>query len=252
MSQMAPFVDAATSIDRTNFDNTFISYYTWGESIALGLDLTLRQRSDGRITLDDFMRAMWQQFGKPGGRAPGYVDRPYTMNDAKAVLASVAGDRAFAVDFFARYIQGHEVPDYARLLAAAGLVLRPHAPQSGFVGELRLQDAPAGVRITAAVSMGSPAYRAGLDRDDVITAIGTTSTRRAEEVDAAIRATPPGGAVTVTYLRRGRGQALTTTIRAVADPTLEVVPAEQAGRTLTDAQRRFRDGWLSSRAGNTF
>jgi len=252
MSQMAPFVDAATSIDRTNFDNTFISYYTWGESIALALDLTLRQRTDGRITLDDFMRAMWQQFGKPGGRAPGYVDRPYTMTDAKTVLASVAGDRAFADDFFARYIQGHEVPDYARLLATAGLVLRPHAPQSGFVGELPLQDAPAGVRITAAVSVGSPAYRAGLDRDDVITAIGATSMRRAEEVDAAIRATPPGSMVTVTYLRRGRGQALMTTIRTVADPTLEIVPAEQAGRTLSDAQRRFRDGWLSSRAGNTF
>jgi len=38
----------------------------------------------------------------------------------------------------------------------------------------------------------------------------------------------------------------------VADPTLEIVPAEQAGRTLSDAQRRFRDGWLSSRARNTF
>ena len=252
MSQMAPFVDAATSIDRTNFDNTFISYYTWGESIALGLDLTLRQRSDGRVTLDDFMRAMWQQFGKPGGREPGYVDRPYTMADAKAVLATVAGDRAFADDFFARYIQGHEVPDYARLLTAAGLALRPRTPQSGFAGELRLQDSPGGVRIGAAVPTGSAAYRAGLDRDDVITAIGGRATRNAEEVDGAIRATAPGNTVTVTYLHRGRGQPLTATIRTVADPTLEVVPAEQAGRALSDAQRRFRDGWLSSRAGNTF
>ena len=252
MSQMAPFVDAATSIDRTNFDNTFISYYTWGESIALGLDLTLRQRSGGRITLDDFMRAMWQQFGKPGGRAPGYVDRPYTMAEAKAVLATVAGDRAFADDFFVRYIQGHEVPDYAPLLTAAGLVLRPRAPQSGFAGELRLQDAPGGVRINGAVPAGSPAYRAGLDRDDVITAIGGMAARRAEDVDAAIRATSPGNTVTVTFLHRGRGQSQTATIRTVADPTLEVVPAEQAGGALTDAQRRFRETWLSSRAGNTF
>src|SRR5687767_6413218 len=29
MSQQAPFTDAATAIDRTSFDNTFISYYTW-------------------------------------------------------------------------------------------------------------------------------------------------------------------------------------------------------------------------------
>jgi hypothetical protein len=42
------------------------------------------------------------------------------------------------------------------------------------------------------------------------------------------------------------------TIRTVADPTSTSLPAEQAGRALTEAQRRFRDAWLSSRAGNTF
>jgi hypothetical protein len=36
MSQMAPFVDRAATADRTNFDNTFISYYTWGSVIAMG------------------------------------------------------------------------------------------------------------------------------------------------------------------------------------------------------------------------
>jgi predicted metalloprotease with PDZ domain len=252
MSQMAPFVDAAVAIDRTDFDNTFISYYTWGESIALGLDLTLRERSGGRLTLDDFMRAMWQRFGKPGGHAPGYVDRPYTIADAKAALAAVSGDAAFADDFFARYIQGHEVVNYTKLLADAGLVLRPRFAQSGFAGELRLQDAPGGVRIAAAVPAGTPAYQAGLERDDVLTQVGGASATRAEEVDAAIRAARPGTAVTVTYLHRGRGQPVSATIRVIADPRLEIVPAEQAGQALTDAQRRFREAWLRSQAGNTF
>ena len=252
MSQMAPFVDAAAAIDRTDFDNTFISYYTWGESIALGLDLTLRERSGGRLTLDDFMRAMWQRFGKPGGHAPGYVDRPYTIADAKAALAAVSGDAAFADDFFARYIQGHEVVNYAKLLADAGLVLRPRFAQSGFAGELRLQDSPGGVRIAAAVPAGTPAYQAGLERDDVLTQVGGASATRAEEVDAAIRAARPGTALTVTYLHRGRGQPVSATIRVIADPRLEIVPAEQAGQELTDAQRRFRDAWLRSQAGNTF
>ncbi len=52
VSQHAPFTDAAAAIDRTNFENTFISYYTWGEAIGLGLDLALRDRSNGRVTLD--------------------------------------------------------------------------------------------------------------------------------------------------------------------------------------------------------
>ena len=252
MSQMAPFVDAAAAIDRTDFDNTFISYYTWGESIAIGLDLTLRERSNGRITLDDFMREMWQRFGKPGGRAPGYVDRPYTMADAKAVLATVSGDAAFADDFFARYIQGHDVVNYPKLLSDAGFVVRPRAPQSGFAGELLLQDSPGGVRVAAAVPVGTPAYQAGLDRDDVITQIGGATASRAEEVEAAIRGARPGTPLSVTYLHRGRGQPMTATIRVMADPRLDVVPAEQAGQTLTEPQRRFRDAWLRSHAGNTF
>jgi predicted metalloprotease with PDZ domain len=252
MSQMAPFVDAAAAIDQTDFDNTFISYYTWGESIALGLDLTLRERSGGKLTLDDYMRAMWERFGKPGGHAPGYVDRPYTIADAKATLAAVVGDAAFADDFFARYVQGHQVVDYAHLLSNAGLVLRPRSPQSGFAGQLRLQDSPTGVRLTDATLMGSPAYQAGLDRDDVITALGGRPVTAAEQVDAAIRGARPGDPLSVTYLHRGRGQPIAATIRVIADPRLEVVPAEQAGQTLTPAQRQFRDNWLRSRAGNTF
>jgi predicted metalloprotease with PDZ domain len=252
MSQMAPFVDAAAAIDRTDFPNTFISYYTWGESIALGLDLTLRERSGGKVTLDDYMRAMWQRFGKPGGRAPGYVDHPYTIADAKAVLAMVAGDAAFADDFFARYIQGHDVVDYAHLLTSAGFVLRPRAPQSGFAGDLRLQDALRGVRITAGTLFGSPAYQAGLDRDDVMTAVGGRQVTTAGQVESAIRAARPGDGLAVTYLHHGVGQPITATIRVIGDPQLEVVPVEQAGQTLTPAQRQFRDAWLRSRAGNTF
>jgi predicted metalloprotease with PDZ domain len=252
MSQMAPFVDAAAAIDRTDFDNTFISYYTWGEAIALGLDLTLRERSEGKVTLDDFMRAMWQRFGKPGGRAPGYVDRPYTIADAKAVLASVSGDGAFADDFFARYIQGHAVVDYARLLANAGFILRQRTPQSGFAGDLRLQDAPSGVRVAGAVLSGSPAYEAGLDRDDVITAIGGAAVRAPEQVDAAIRAARPGATLDITYLHRGIGPTKSAALRVVADPRMEIIPAETSGRMLTPAQRQFRDAWLRSNAGNTF
>ena len=90
MSRFAPFVDAAAPIDRTSADNTFVSYYTWGAAIGLGLDLTLRDRTDGQVTLDHYMRALWDAHGKPGGSEPGYVDRPYTMADLKQVLAGVS------------------------------------------------------------------------------------------------------------------------------------------------------------------
>ena len=48
MSELAPFVDAAASIDRTAWPNLFISYYTYGSAIGLGLDLSLRDRPTAR------------------------------------------------------------------------------------------------------------------------------------------------------------------------------------------------------------
>ena len=246
MSRMAPFVDAATAIDRTGFDNTFISYYTWGEAIGLGLDLTLRERSNGTITLDDFMRALWRRFGKPGGRLPGYVDNPYTIADARAVLGEVAGDAAFATDFFARYIQGHEVPNYAPLLARAGLILRPGSPGQGYLGELHLQNAAGKVRIVSAVPVGSPAYAAGMERDDVVVSFAGLAATDAGELQRAIRARRPGDAVPMVFERRG--QRVSATVTVAADPRQEIVPAEEIGQVLTDAQLRFRAQWLGTAA----
>jgi predicted metalloprotease with PDZ domain len=74
MSRMAPFIDGGRGNDRTNWARTVISYYPFGGAIALALDLTLRERSDSRVSLDDFMRAMWRAYGKPGGRREGYVE----------------------------------------------------------------------------------------------------------------------------------------------------------------------------------
>jgi predicted metalloprotease with PDZ domain len=244
MSQQAAFVDDATAIDRTNFDNTFISYYTWGEAIGLALDLSLRDRSDGKVTLDTFMRTMWERFGKPGG-APGYVDRPYTMADARAVLTSVSGDAAFADQFFARYIQGHEVADYPRLLERAGLLLRSTNPGLAYAGGLQLQTMSDGVRIAADVPFDSPAFAAGLERDDRIVSIGGTAITSEAQVREAITRRKPGDQIAIQFERRS-GERATGTLPLIADPRVELVTFEDAGRSLTDAHRRFRRAWLGS------
>jgi predicted metalloprotease with PDZ domain len=250
MSQFAPFVDAAEWTDPTNFDSTFISYYTWGAAIALGLDLTLRDRTDGRVSLDDFMRALWTKYGKPGSNAAGYVETPYTQSDLEATLAAVSSDAAFATDFFDRYIEGRDVVDYAPLLARAGLLLRPTAPRRAFAGAFPRQDAQRGARISGLVPIGSPAYAAGLERDDVIISIGGSRVMRADDVDKAISARKPGDSLPIVFERRGR--QVDAVLRLEEDPRQEVVPAEQAGQTLTDQQRRFRDAWLSSVSRNAF
>jgi predicted metalloprotease with PDZ domain len=246
MSQMASFVDGAGMSDRTNFDNTFISYYTWGSVIALGLDLTLRDRSDGRVTLDDVMRALWEKYGRPGTRTPGYVETPYTLDDVKATLATVSGDAAFAEDFFARYIQGREVVDVANLLSKAGFVLRRRAPGMSFAGSLRTQDEKSSVRVSDDVPFASPAYEAGLERDDIIISLGGSRVAATADIDRALMTRKPGESLQIVYERRG--ERITSILKLVENPGLELVPAEEAGQTLSDAQRKFRDSWLGSAA----
>jgi len=246
MSQMAPSVDRSSSTDRTNFANTFISYYTWGQVIGLGLDLTLRERSDGRVTLDDFMRALWDKYGRPGTKMPGFVETPYTLSDLKSVLSAVSGDAAFAQDFFARYIEGREVMEYAPLLSRAGLVLRRHAAGRAWAGPLRTQDTQTGARVVSDSLFGTPAYQAGLDRDDIIVSIGGSKTATSADVERAIATRKPGDSLQVVYDRHG--ERITSILKLGEDPSIELVPAEEAGQVLTDAQRKFRESWLASAA----
>jgi predicted metalloprotease with PDZ domain len=131
MSRLATTIDTGLGGVPPQLRGRFLSYYTWGGAVALALDLSLRQRSNDRVTLDDFMRLLWTRFGRPVSRTPGLVARPYTEDDVKAALAEITGDRRFAADFFARYIEGHDVADYARLLGRAGFVLRRAGPGDG-------------------------------------------------------------------------------------------------------------------------
>jgi len=242
MSRMATFTDAGRPIDRTNWSNTVISYYPFGAAIALALDLSLRERSDGTVTLDDFMRAMWKAHGKPGGSREGYVDRPYTIADAEARLAEIS-DRAFARDFFSRYIQGRDVADYGRLLERAGFVVRKREPGRAWWGDVHMDSRIDGGHISAEVGANSPAYAAGLDRDDTVTRIGGYKITSQEEANAAIARGKPGDKVPVNYVDRA-GESKSATVTLAENPHVEIVEASSA----TAAQRAFRDAWLRSRA----
>ena len=253
MSRLAPFTDAAPAIDRTNWGNTFISYYTWGAAIGLGLDLSLRARTGvsgpGMVSLDDYMRAMWRAHGEPGGPAPGLVEVPYTLGDARDRLAEVTGDRAFVDDFFDRYVEGHEVVDYARLLERVGLVLRKRAPGRAWLGDVRLAFGGDGVRVTAPVPFGSPMYAAGLELDDLVVSFdGETNLGSQRRFTRFLTNRRPGDRVFVEFLRRG--VPTTATVVLEEDPRLELLPVETVGDRLTDDQRAFRAAWLGSKARN--
>ena len=121
----------------------------------MGLDLLLRVRgatdedeAARKVTLDDYMQLLWQRFGRAGGAVPGVVERPYTQADANAALAELTGDQVFADDFFDRYVDGHDVIDYAPLFEWAGLVLRPRVAGQMWLGSPSLSFGRGGGRLT--------------------------------------------------------------------------------------------------------
>ena len=238
MSRLAPFVDAATSIDRTAWPNLFISYYTYGEAIATGLDLTLRSRFPD-LTLDDFMGAMWRKFGKTG--------KAYTLNDVSLTLGEVTRDPAFAAEYVRRYIAGREVPDYAALFARVGFLFRPARPGAAWLGDLSFEDRVGALTISAATLVGQPAYRAGLDRGDVILTLGGRPVGSGAALASILARHRPGDTLAVAF--ESRGQSLTGQVILETDPRMELVPAEAAGAALTPGVQDARRRWLASRAG---
>ncbi len=240
MSRLAPYVDAATSVDPTNWENTYFSYYPFGAAVGLGLDLTLRERSGGKVTLDDYMRALWKAHGAPGGKAPGYVSRPYTLADLETALAAVSGDATFAREFFQKHVTGTEPLPYRRLLAAVGYDLRPANP-APFLGAIGLRTEGGRVVVTNTTIATSPIYQAGLGKGDTVVALNGVAIAQPGDWQKALAALKPGDSVEFVFESRGERKSARVTVET--DPRLTIVPMTQP----TPAQLALREGWLSSR-----
>lgn len=236
MSQWAPFADAATSIDPTNSDNIFTSYYYYGSAVALALDLTLREQYKN-ITLDDFMKACWLAYGK--------TEIPYTISDLQKKLSEVTGDPKFAASFFQKYIYGHELNDYATLLSNAGFTWKKKNETSPWIGDEELVFKNGMMMINSPSIMGDPLYNAGLDKGDAIQSVDGKKIKNQKMFEAAINKHHAGDAVTITWVRTGSIQ--NSTIQLTSNPEMELLPIENTGKEISADQEIFRKSWLGQK-----
>ena len=239
MSRQAPFVDAASSIDQQNKSNTFISYYSWGSVLGMGLDLTLRTRFEN-ITLDDYMRTMWQKFGKR--------EMPYTLDDLETMLAALTDNAAFAEQFFDDHIYGSAMVDLKPLLAHAGFLLEQENPGAAAMqtGSTNIDFEVDEPTISANTTVGSPLYKAGVDRGDIVLSIGGQEISNARDLQRLLAAHSPGDSLSITY--RSLDEKYESTLVLAKDSTLRMVPYEQVGKELTSEMKSFRESWLGSKA----
>ncbi|MBV8570382.1 MAG: M61 family metallopeptidase [Acidobacteriaceae bacterium] len=236
MSDLAPFVDAARSIDPTNFANTFISYYTSGEALAFGLDLAIRGQFPGK-SLDDWMRTMWREHPD--------IDKPYTLDDLEHGLQEATGSAEFAEKIFRDHIRGKAPLDYAALVSKAGLLLRPAHPKHVWLGA-RLEYASNEVQIATEPLVDSPLYKAGLEKGDKILDLDGHAIRSDAEMGVWLAREQPGDLVQAKAETR-TGIASTGMI-LTQDPAVEIVSFEKAGQALTPEITAFRAAWLGSKA----
>ena len=229
MSYQAPFVDASTSVDPVNRDNTFISYYSYGSVLGLALDLSLRQN---KLNLDDYMKLVWQTYGKK--------EIPYTLSDLRQTLVQYAG-KEFGNHFFDQYIHNSDMPDYEELLKSVGIVLKRATDKPYFGASININQFGAGI-VQRNTTIGSPAYKAGLDYGDVITAINNfplTSNQSFEELIGSFKV---GESVQVAYNRFGIPKS--TTVVLSADPTYTIELIEKDGGKVSKQVLKNRKDWL--------
>jgi predicted metalloprotease with PDZ domain len=140
------------------------------------------------------------------------------------------------------------VVDYGRLLPRAGIVTKPRNPGAAWAGDLSFSQQS--TTIANLIAPGTPAYDAGLEQDDVITAVDGKSVNTPQQIQEAIRGRKPGDRITIAFTRRSG--PVTTTLTLKEDPSFAFEPVERSGGTFTADQKAFRDAWLGSQIKSGF
>ena len=226
MSYQAPFVDAATSVDPVNRENTFISYYSYGSILGLALDLSLREKG---LNLDDFMKLVWTTYGKK--------EIPYTVKNLNESLNTYAG-KEFGDAFFNAYIYNGNMPDYTTLFKTVGVILNQQAAVANFGASVTINTNLQG-EIRRNTTIGSPAYLGGLDKGDFITKINGQALPSSTSFEDYIKTFPVGTELTIDFLRNAEPQK--TTVKLASNPEYSIKLADNPSKKTL----KNRTAWLN-------
>ncbi|WP_034918317.1 M61 family metallopeptidase [Gillisia sp. CAL575] len=227
MSYQAPFVDAATSVDPVNRENTFISYYSYGSILGLALDLELRSKG---LNLDDFMKQVWNTYGK--------TEVSYTIENLQESLKKYAGSE-IADKFFENYIYKSEMPKYNELFVSVGLNLKQDAEKGYFGASLKINDSL--VQIISNPKIASPAYTANLTSGDKITTVNGSLISSMEDWENILKESKPGTELNISYTRDKKEAKTKVTLSK--DPTYTISIDENADKKAV----KTREAWLATK-----
>ncbi|MER3431287.1 MAG: hypothetical protein C4324_09650, partial [Blastocatellia bacterium] len=199
-----------------------ISYYTQGQNLAALLDLSIRNDTSGKASLDDVFRVLYNEHYLRG--------RGFTSEELIAHINRITG-RDYR-PFFDDYVFGVKVPNYEKIFSYAGLRLerkQQTTPDFGFATRPRGQ----GLTITGIEPAGAAA-EAGLRVGDTITKIDGVSPFEAGLGGSA------GKTLNLTVLRSGQEMDLKFTPKSRQFTQFILTEVDSP----TPEQLRIREGWL--------
>lgn len=206
-----------------NTPNSVVSYYAKGALVALALDLTLRRKTHGKISLDDIMRALWQRHGKTG---IGVAD-----NDIRLLSEEISGINLRR--FFADAVHGTAELPLKKLLAHFAIKLHWEPAKVPSLG-IKTTSENNDLKLATVYSQGA-AQAAGLSAGDILLAIDGLRVTPAS-IDRQLARHQPGDIITVHAFRRD--ELMEFEVR------LDPPPAATAKLTLTVKTDRLRREWL--------
>jgi len=233
MSFQAPFVDAARSVDPVNRENTFISYYSYGNVLGLALDLSLRNLK-GDKNLDDFMKLLWKKYGK--------TEIPYTLNNLEKLLGEYAGDK-FGSDFFSHFIYDSQMPDYSSLLQSVGIDFSKKKNDQAYLGASLILKNEKWI-ISSNPFNGKAAYNAELSNGDEIISIDNKALNSETKIDEYLSQFQPDQTVKIVFNRYGVQKE--TELTFDANPNYSTVLIEEIDKK-TEKRRNL---WLNQTKEN--
>jgi predicted metalloprotease with PDZ domain len=140
-----------------NSSNTTMTYYTRGQVMASLIDAMIVAKSDGKKCLDHFLKDMYNKYHKK-------LNRGFTDQEFKKELESFIGQDL--TEFYAKYIDGTEIPPYRSIFGQVGLLANDFTSVSPSFGASLKQEG--GKVIVRSVRRGSAAEDAGISVNDEI------------------------------------------------------------------------------------
>jgi len=214
-----------------NSPNATVSYYAKGTLVALALDLTLRQRSAGKLSLDDVMHSLWAD------AANGQPD--ITEKSFRRHVAALAGSNLDR--FFREALHGTGDLPLARLLASHGITMTPDAAGPPSLG-IKL-DTGSGEARLAHVYDGGAAMTAGLAGGDVLLALDglRVTAGSGSNLNSLLARYAPGDSLVIHAFRRDELISVNAVLQAPQPTTWTLRSNPQAAAPA----RRLRTLWLA-------